>query len=155
MTKYELTDLRHLRLLELLNLKVETNKNQVIVRSFLEIWNLPVSARFSLKMMDSRLNGFLALINSNRLETHGIPSPLSLIKSKAFPVIEKVWRNQSSLMSYCWNHVHTVARSVSPTQMLLEILNFDLISCHCGRIWLNTLIQDKINKASHLMELVG
>ena len=46
------------------------------------IRNLPVSARFSLKMMDSRLNRFLAIINSNRLETHGIPSTLSLIKSK-------------------------------------------------------------------------
>ena len=30
----------------------------------------------------ARLNRFLAIINSNRLETHGIPSTLSLIKSK-------------------------------------------------------------------------
>ena len=52
------------------------------------IWNLPVSARFSLKMMGfARLNRFRAIINLNRLETHGIPSILSLIKSKAIFLI--------------------------------------------------------------------
>lgn len=47
--------------------------------------------RFSVGMMNPRLSGSQALVNLNRLETHGMTLPLSLIESKVlFGMIESL-----------------------------------------------------------------
>ena len=76
MTKYEPADLT-------LRTRAGIGTHRIFPCTIPGVWNLPVSARFSLKMMEfTRLSVFLVLIILNRLRVDGMTHVSSLIESK-------------------------------------------------------------------------